>query len=151
MKTLNIKALNTTLTNCTENQIKVNTLRATTVQAVIDSTLEFSKDNKDTFANKKQAMKYYVSVVGEDVDAYTKRALRVANAILIDGYKFKRELITLNQIEKLMSFDKSIVNGLMSYEGEDYITVCKDLIKSAYVAKESKTFSARTAKTIKKA
>lgn len=75
----------------------------------------------------------------------TKRVLKISHK-LINGYKIKKELLTIAQIEQVLTFPKSIVNDYISFEDEDYLDEIKDLIKSAKVEKTTKVFSPKVAR-----
>ena len=157
LETLTIKAdtmntittLNTKLTKATKSLEALNVTRAEMVQAVITEVLNYSKSD-EIFTNRKTAMKHFIKteLTSKTVDAYTKRALKVASAILVDGYKVKRELLTLAQIEMLLKFSKNSINALMKLEEDDYIIGVKELIKSANIIKEASAFSASVAKSL---
>lgn len=66
-----------------------------------------------------------------------KRAIKVAYAIF-DGYKMKKELLSIATMEKLISLDKLEVNSLMNEE--DYIGAVKNLINENKTIKEIKVF-----------
>lgn len=79
----------------------------------------------------------------------TKRVLKISHK-LINGYKVKKELLTLAQIEQLITFNKSIVNQYMSIkEDEEYIDSIKELIKNAKVERVTKVFSSKQARNYK--
>jgi len=149
MTTLTINTNNETLANMTDNITKAQTIRANTVQSIIRDTLDYANDHKEVFSTKKNAISVFIKQhLNSNVDTYTKRALKVAKLILIDGYKVKRELLTLAQIENLLTFNKNTVNKLMQFDGDMYIDEVKELIKSAKIEKTTKVFSAKKAKDI---
>lgn len=150
MTNLNINTNNETLTNMTENISKANVIRKNTVQSIIRDTLDYASDHKDVFSTKKNAIATFIKTnLNGEVDNYTKRALKVAKLILVDGYKVKRELLSLAQIEQLLTFNKNTVSAMMKIEDDDmYIENVKALIKSAKIEKTTKVFSASMAKKI---
>jgi len=140
MNNLNINTNNETLANMSDNINKAKVIRANTVQSIIRDTLDYANDHKDVFSTKKNAISVFIKqYLNSDVDNYTKRALKVAKFILVDGYKVKRELLTIAQMEQLLTFNKNTINKLMSLDDESYITECKELIKSAKVEKKNKS------------
>ncbi len=150
MSTLNINTNNETLANMSDNINKAKTIRANTVQSIIRDTLDYATDHKEIFSTKKNAISVFIKrELSADVDNYTKRALKVAKFILVDGYKIKRELLTIAQMEQLLTFNKNVINSLMSVEDDElYIDAVKVLIKSAKVEKTTKVFSAKKASKI---
>lgn len=149
MSTLNINTNNETLANMSSNITKAQDIRKNTVQSIISDTIEYANDHKEIFSNKKNAIAVFIKQhLNSDVDAYTKRALKVTKFILVDGYKVKRELLTLAQMEQLLTFNKNTVNKLMSLDEDVYILEAKELIKSAKIEKTTKVFSAKKAQKI---
>jgi len=149
MNTLSINTQNETLDNMTTNINKAQIIRKDTVQNIIRDVLDYATTHKDVFSTKKNAIATFIKQnLNSDVDNYTKRALKVSKFLLVDGYKVKRELLSLAQIEQLLTFNKNTVNKLMSLEDELYIIEVKELIKSAKVEKTTKVFSARKASNI---
>ena len=150
MNTLNINTNNETLANMSDNINKAKVIRANTVQSIIRDTLDYANDHKEVFSTKKNAISTFIknNLQGGEVDNYTKRALKVAKFILVDGFKIKRELLTIAQMEQLLTFNKNTVNQLMSLEDELYIIEVKELIKSAKIEKTTKVFSAKKASKI---
>lgn len=142
---------NQTLVNMTENIAKAKTIRVTSVNEVINATIEFSRENSEVFSSKKNAISVFLkSVYGDKVvDVYTKRAVKVAKAILVDGYKLRREFLTLAQMEHLCAFTKATVNGIFEeFDDEEYILAVKDLINDAKIVKQTKVFSVAKAKKL---
>lgn len=139
---------NETLSKMTANIKLAKGLRAEAVKVAINSTLEFCKENRTVFSNKKNAINVFIKTVLTDknVDTYTKRAIKVAKCILSDGYKMRKELLTLVQMEQLCSFKVNIINELMQEDEADYIDAVKELINSA--KKETKTFSKTKARSL---
>ena len=149
MNTLNINTNNETLSNMSDNIKKAQTIRANTVQSIIRDTLDYASDHKDIFSTKKNAISTFIKqYINSDVDNYTKRALKIAKFILVDGYKIKKELLSLAQMEQLLTFNKNTVNKLMTLDDEIYILEVKELIKSAKIEKTTKVFSAKKASKI---
>lgn len=68
-----------------------------------------------------------------------KRSIKVAYAIF-DGYKLRKELLSISKMEQLISLDKSEVNELMNCDTELYLDAVKDLINSKKVEKSVKVF-----------
>ena len=131
MSTLLINA-NQTLVNMTENIAKAKAIRVTSVNDVIKATIEFSRENSEVFSSKKNAISVFLKTVYGDknVDTYTKRATKVAKAILVDGYKLRKEFLTLAQMEHLCSFTKATVNGIFEeFDDEEYVLAGKRLNK----------------------
>jgi len=151
MKTL--LEVNNGLNKARTNSIKVKEVRATSVQDAVEAIFALYHDKKELFSgNRKMLMKLIIAdqLANVNVDDYTKRAIRVANKLLIDGYKVRKELLTLSQIENLMQFDKGLVNVLMNTEDDEiYVTEVIELIKTATVETVTKAFSAKLARTIK--
>lgn len=142
---------NQSLVNMTENIAKAKAIRATSVNDVIKATIEFSKENNEIFSSKKNAISVFLkSVYGDkQVDMYTKRAVKIAKAILVDGYKLRREFLTLAQMEHLTAFTKATVNGIFEeFDDEEYILAVKDLINDAKIVKQTKVFSVAKAKKL---
>lgn len=142
---------NQTLVNMTENIAKAKAIRITSVNDVIKATIEFSRENSEVFSSKKNAISVFLkSVYGDkQVDTYTKRAVKVAKAILMDGYKLRREFLTLAQMEHLTAFTKETVNGIFEeFDDEGYIIAVKDLINDAKIIKQTKVFSVAKAKKL---
>jgi len=132
-----------------DNIKKAKTIRANTVQSIIRDTLDYASDHKDIFSTKKNAISTFIKqYINSDVDNYTKRALKIAKFILVDGYKIKKELLSLAQMEQLLTFNKNTVNKLMTLDDEIYILEVKELIKSAKIEKTTKVFSAKKASKI---
>ena len=126
--------------------------RATAVNDTMDAIFDIYNDKKELFANRRTAMRLIIQELlnVKTIDPYTKRAIKVARIVLVEGYKMKKELLSLAQLEALSCFDKTVVNKLMKTEDdEDYVEACKELIKTAYVEATAKTFSKATAKTVK--
>ena len=142
-----INTNNETLNNMTENIKKAQDIRTNTVQSIIRDTLDYATTHKDVFSTKKNAIAVYIkqNLASGEVDNYTKRALKVAKLVLVDGYKIKRELLTIAQMEQLLSFNKNIVNSMMSINDDEYVDAVKELIKSAKIEKTTKVFSAKKA------
>lgn len=142
---------NQTLVNMSENIAKAKAIRVTSVNEVIKATIEFSRENSEIFSSKKNAISVFLkSVYGDKaVDVYTKRAVKIAKAILIDGYKLRREFLTLAQMEHLIAFTKATVNGIFEeFDDEEYILAVKDLINDAKIVKQTKVFSVTKAKKL---
>ena len=142
---------NQTLANMTENIAKAKAIRITSVNDVIKATIEFSRENSEVFSSKKNAISVFLkSVYGDKtVNIYTKRAVKVAKAILMDGYKLRREFLTLAQMEHLTAFTKETVNGIFEeFDDEGYIIAVKDLINDAKIIKQTKVFSVAKAKKL---
>ena len=142
-----INTNNETLNNMTENIKKAQDIRTNTVQSIIRDTLDYATTHKDVFSTKKNAIAVYIkqNLASGEVDNYTKRALKVAKLVLVDGYKIKRELLTIAQMEQLLSFNKNIVNSMMTINDDEYVDAVKELIKSAKIEKTTKVFSAKKA------
>jgi len=151
MKNTEIKKANETLVKMTNNQALVKATRIDALNVVITECIKFGKENSTVFTDgKKGAVQSFINNTLKDgaVDNYTKRAIKVAKFIVIDGYKVKRELLTLAQIEQLICFNKAQVNGLMTYEGDEYILEAKELIDTAKITKTTKVFSPKKAKSL---
>jgi len=149
MSHLTINTNNETLANMSSNITKAQDIRKNTVQSIIRDTIEYANDHKDLFSSKKNAIAVFIKThLNADVDAYTKRALKVSKLILVDGYKVKRELLSLAQMEQLLTFNKNSVNQLMAHDGELYTDEVKALIKTAKIEKSTKVFSAGLAKSL---
>ena len=142
-----INTNNETLNNMTENIKKAQDIRTNTVQSIIRDTLDYATTHKDVFSTKKNAIAVYIkqNLASGEVDNYTKRALKVAKLVLVDGYKIKRELLTIAQMEQLLSFNRNIVNSMMTINDDEYVDAVKELIKSAKIEKTTKVFSAKKA------
>jgi hypothetical protein len=142
--------LNETLVNITNNIATAKELRNNAVSDVIATILNLASENSDLFTTKKTAITVFCKqYINSDIDNYTKRAVKVAKCILVDGYKVKKEVLTLSQIENLLTFNKNLVNKLMKIEDdEDYIQAVKDLINTAKVEKTTKVFSKSLAKEL---
>ena len=142
---------NQTLVNMSENIAKAKAIRVTSVNEVIKATIEFSRENSEVFSSKKNAISVFLkSVYGDkNVDTYTKRAVKVAKAILMDGYKLRREFLILSQMEHLCAFTKATVNGIFEeFDDEEYILAVKNLINDAKIERKTLVFSASKAKKL---
>jgi hypothetical protein len=150
MKNLNLNKANETLLKMTNNMAAAKAIRANTVNVVIDATLEYCKENKETFSTKKNAIADFIKRAMDDksADNYTKRAVKVAKYILVDGHKMKKEELSLAQMEQLCHFKVNIVNALMELSGDDYLIAVKELIKLAKVETKATKFSAKKAQNI---
>lgn len=151
MNTNKITTANETLVKMTNNQKLVKATRIEALNVVISECISFAKENSTVFTDgKKGAVKAFINNTLKDkaVDAYTKRAIKVAKFIVVDGYKIKKELLSLAQIEQLICFNKAQVNGLMKLEGDEYIAEVKELINTAKIEKTTKIFSAKKAKSL---
>ena len=138
MKTLH--ELNITLNKMTTNKSLVDTTRATIVNEIIALIINEAKGH--SFTNKRVAQKWIIEELLSDdnknLDNYTKRALKVSKAILVDGYKIKKEALTIAQAENLVKCDKTMVNKLMKLDSEnvdengetEYSLACKKEIKN---------------------
>ncbi len=153
--TSTLNTLNEKLTSQATQITNAQTNRVSTVREVINLAIEYGSrdENKLTFGSKKNAIASYTKIVlSDDVKAnsYFTRSLKIAKLILVDGYKAKLELLTIAQLEQLLSFNKNLVNKLMTIEDdEEYIEDVKALIKSAKVSKSTKVFSKSMAKSTK--
>ena len=116
----NLTNLNITLNKMSANKRLVDTTRATVVNEII--ALIISEAKEHSFKNKRVAQKWIiVELLSDDnknLDNYTKRALKVAKALLVDGYKIKKEALTTAQAENLIKSSKAIVNNLMKLDSE---------------------------------
>jgi len=133
------------------NASLVKRVRASNVNEAINAVIDYYKQDGTIFSSKKNCISVFIKSVLNDkaVDKYTKRAVTVAKTILVDGYKFRREFLTLSQMEQLSKFDSKRVNELMSEEDEEeYILSVKALINEAKVIRQTKVFSASVAKTL---
>ena len=150
MKNLNLNKANDTLTKMTNNMAAAKAIRANTVNVVIDATLDYCKENKETFSTKKNAIADFIKRAMDDksADIYTKRAIKVAKCILVDGHKMKKEELSLAQMEQLCHFKANIVNALMDLSGDDYLIAVKELIKLAKVETKATKFSVKKAQNI---
>ena len=147
----NLIKANETLTKMTANIKLAQDKRYERVQAVINETLSFYKANKEVFSTKKNAVSVFLKTVYADkaIDAYTKRAVKIAKAVLIDGYKIRKEVLSLAQMEQLTKFGIRTVNDLMAIDNDDeYCEAVKALIKCAKVEKVTRVFSASKAKSL---
>jgi len=151
MNTNKITTANDTLIKMTNNQKLVKATRVEALNIVISECIAFGKENSTVFTDgKKGAVTAFINNTLKDkaVDGYTKRAIKVAKFIVVDGYKIKKELLSLAQIEQLICFNKAQVNGLMKFEGDEYITEAKELINTAKIEKTTKIFSSKKAKSL---
>lgn len=148
METL-IKA-NETLNKMSANIKLANDIRKETVQDVINSTLEAVKSSEINFSTKKNAISHFLKIALDDkkADTYTIRATKVAKVLLVDGYKIKKELLSLAQMEQILCFKKSTVIDLMKLDDADYVEAVKELINSAKIQKGAKVFNKSKAKNI---
>ena len=112
------------------NKQLVDSTRATIVNEIITLIIEESKGHE--FTNKRVAQKWIIEELLSDdnknLDTYTKRAIKLAKAILVEGYKVKKELLTLAQAENVCKEEKATVNGLMNYDEEEYVEEVKEVI-----------------------
>ena len=153
METINktLTKANSDLVKATELVKTINVKRTKAVNDIITATIEYASTHKDVFSTKKTAVKIFLSDMLEDkaADNMTKRAVRIAKTILVDGYSIKYNLLSLAQMEQLTKFSKSSVKKLFVIkEDDEYIDAVKELIKSAKVEKTTKVFSARKAKEL---
>jgi hypothetical protein len=129
---------NETLNKIADVLIQAKNDRATIINEVIAVVIEESKNFKDGFATKKLAQKWIIENMldgakANEVNNYTKRALYVAKALLVDGYKIKKEWLSIAQAEKAVRCDKGAVNSFMTFDNEeDYV----DNIKGEIDARE---------------
>ena len=125
-----LKELNINLNKMSTNKQLVDSTRATIVNEIITLIIEESKGHE--FANKRVAQKWIIEELLSDdnknLDTYTKRAIKLAKAILVEGYKVKKELLTLAQAENVCKEEKATVNGLMELDGDEYIEDVKECI-----------------------
>lgn len=141
MKNETITTANETLVKARENATKVITKRNSAVQTIVTQIIADSKAYKNTLSSKNAVAEAVKDLELTEVDAHTKRALKVAKAILVDGKKIKKELLTLSQMEQLLCFNIAQVNELMDYEDEEYVDMVKDLIDTAKVERIVRVFS----------
>lgn len=131
----NLLNQNETLNKIANVLTKAKDDRATIINDVISLVIAEAKDHKELFATKKLAQKWIVENMLNDakaneVNAYIKRALYVAKAILIDGYKIKKEWLSIAQAEKAVRCDKGAINSFMVHTTEEsYIESVKGEIK----------------------
>ena len=142
---------NDTLKSASQTITKINIARITNVRDTIALCIQDANENKHNFTSKKNAIAAYIKSIELDnnADNYFKRAVKIAKTILVDGYKFKIELLTVAQMEQLSAFNKNIVNALMDFEDDLYTDAVKSLIKSAKIEKGTKVFSRAKAKAQK--
>lgn len=141
-----ITKANEDLTKARANAKLVISKRNNAVQTIITQIIEDSKAYKDTLSGKNAVAQTIKDLELVDVDAHTKRALNVAKAILVDGKKIKKELLTLSQMEQLLCFNQAQINALMNIDDAEYLDAVKDLINTAKVEKTVKVFSKTKAK-----
>ena len=146
----NLIESNRKLTNMSKNIKTAQEKRVVAVQDAINAVLDYTKNNKEIFVNKKTCIAIFCKeyLADKSIDIYTKRAIKVARMVLVDGYKMRKELLTLAQMEQLLTFTKKSVNDLMDTEEEFYLEKVKELIKSAKVKKSTKVFSSAKAKKL---
>lgn len=137
MKTL--AELNIVLNKMTANKALVDSTRSNIVNDIIKLIINEAKGH--TFTNKRVAQKWIIEELLSDdnknLDNYSKRALKVSKAILVDGYKIKKEALTIAQAEQLIKCPKAVVNKLMALNHEEvdengeseYTINCKEVIK----------------------
>jgi len=127
--------------------VKAKDDRATIINEVIDVIIAEAKNHTEHFTTKRKAQKFVIEYMLEgmnrdDVNTYTKRALYVAKAILVDGYTIKKESLTLAQAENAVKCEKSRVNKAMKTTDEDdYIATIKALIKLREIDSAMKTIA----------
>lgn len=127
---------NETLNKITAVLTKAKDDRASIVNEVIALIIEEGKNHVEYFETKRKAQKYVIEYMlegmnNDEVNGYTKRALYVAKAVLIDGMTIKKEFLSLAQAEKLVRCEKALVNKLMKIETEEeYIEEAKIIIKA---------------------
>ena len=97
--------------------------------------------------NQKEMIAKVQKRLGYKVSNDTKRILRIAHK-LIQGYKVKKELLTIAQIENTLYFSKSKVNSLMTLDGKEYIDAIRGLISEAKVEITSKIFKPKEARKL---
>lgn len=138
MKTL--AELNITLNKMTSNKALIDTTRANIVNDIIVLVIDEAKGH--SFTNKRVAQKWIIEELLSDdnknLDNYAKRALKIARAILVDGYKIKKEALTIAQAEALIKCDKAVVNSLMVKEDEEYTEEAKIVIAESEEVKALK-------------
>ena len=147
----NLIKSNSTLINATETITLINTARIGNVRDIVNGAINEGKEGRNEFTSKKNAIaKYIENELGKSakVDNFTKRALKIAKLILVDGYKIKLELLTLAQMEQLTAFSKNNVKALMTLDDEIYVDAVKELIKTAKIAKNTNIFSKALAKEL---
>jgi len=145
--------INNTLNKASDTITKINVARLEGVRDIINGAIDYSKQHADSFTSKKGAKAHFLNtVLGDDAskaDKYFKRAVGIAYAIEVDGYKLKIELLSVAQMEQVTAFNKNIVNALMALEGDEYIDAVKALINTAKVVKGAKVFNRTKAKQYK--
>lgn len=150
MKLDNLNKLDTELNKMALAAEKIRKDKSNNIQLIISEVLSDSKEYKEIFTSSKKGVAHAISLKLQDkkLDSYTKRALKVASKILVDGYKMKKELLSLAQMEQLICFDISLVNALMSVADEFYLDEAKDLINKGKITKNTKVFSKEKAKKV---
>jgi len=151
--------INTNIANSSHTIKTERDNRNVLVATLIDTMVSKSKEYKEVYnlSNKKA---YEIAFELEDtkqLDTYTKRAFKVAKAIIKDGYKINYKLLSLSQCEHLTKFNKNLVNKLIveirdlgedatqDAKNELYIELVKELINTAKITKTTKVFSAKVA------
>lgn len=121
-----------------------------TLKSLFDNVSEIKALNEKALirtVNKKVQEKTGDEDFTLNVDA--KRVLKIAHK-LINGYKVKKELLSVAQIEQIVQFDKVHVNKLMKIKDDaSYVDAVADLIKSARVERKTNVFSAKKARAHK--
>ena len=146
----NIAHYNQNFTKATINAKKVNEVRLENVNEAINFIMDNYKSSD--FTNKKNFVSYFINNTlnidskETQIDAYTKRVIKVAKALICDGYKIKKELLTIAQMENLIAFNSQKVNNLM--KADDYLMAVKELKETAKVEKKVKIFSKAKAKSL---
>lgn len=145
--------LNSNLSTATSNIIKANIARQSNVKDILGLCQNLAKDNKSSFGSNKLAKSHYINSLLNiskenkvNVDKYTRRAITIAYKIIVEGYKVKKEFLTLSQMEQITSFSVNTCNSHMTFDAT-YLDEVKATIKTAQVTITSKKFHKATAGT----
>jgi hypothetical protein len=120
-----------------------------TLKQLFDSVSEIKKLDEKSLVKVIQ----YKVATAEGIEDFklnndTKRILKISHK-LISGYKVKKELLSIAQIEQLITFNKETVNSIMNIQDdESYLDAVKEIIKTAKINTSTQVFSVKLARTL---
>ena len=141
-----LHAINGKLAKITESIKRAQGMRKDNIIALINAIKELGADVKSEYGlSQRRSRVKAVELFGEsDLDSHSRRALKIAKSLIVDGYKIRFDDISIAQSEKLIRLNKAEVNALYEkYEGLEYSEEVKSLIdkNSKLVTKEVKKFT----------
>jgi len=146
--TTQTELLKTINTGMLDNSYKAKQARLdndSKVREVIAYIMESIKDESVIGATKKDKINFVLKMELEGLKAKQfhdkfKLAIKVARLKLIDGLKIRDELLTIGQVNNLISnFEINTINGLFEkYNIEDYNLGVTDFLKNSKVSTTTK-------------